>query len=156
MFEELGKTFDFYVGFEPLEHGMINGIPKICNAIIGSTPYHPLVKNLVVNMKANWIQHEYQTGVQKAGPDYFSRTILDYEKGALFSPEKRTDNLEYRNIYLPCTFFYPFSDPEIKTKPSREELLSNTSRETAGIHYWAGSWRPKLTKQEEEESFLKR
>lgn len=149
MFEEFGRSFDFYVGFEPIEHGTINGIPKICNAIIAATPYHPLIKDLIVNMKANWVQHEYETGVQKAGPDYFSRTILDYEKGSLGSPEKRSDNTHYRNMYLPCTFLYPFSDPDLKRNPGRDEVLANISTETAGIHYWIGSWRPALTKQEE-------
>ncbi|MEN9343377.1 MAG: hypothetical protein RLZZ453_164 [Chlamydiota bacterium] len=150
MFEELGRSFDFYIGFEPITHGTMNGIPKICNAIIAATPYHPLIKNLIVNMKANWMQHEYETGVQKAGPDYFSRTILDYERQRLVSPEKKSDNLHYRNMYLPCTFFYPFSDPELKMQPSRNEILENTSQETAGIHYWSGSWRPPFSKQEQE------
>ena len=149
MFEELGRCFDFYIGFEPIEHGTINGIPKICNAIIAASPYHPLIKDLIVNMKANWVQHEYETGVQKAGPDYFSRTILDYEKGSLVSPEKRSENTHYRTMYLPCTFLYPFSDPDIKGNPGRDEILENVSAETAGIHYWSGSWRPRLTKQEE-------
>lgn len=150
MFEELGKSFDLYIGFEPIGHGTMNGIPKICNAIIGAAPYHPLIKNLIVNMKANWNQHSHETGVQKAGPDYFSRLILDYEKGLLVSPEKKGDNLHYRNMYLPCTFLYPFSDPEIKTKPSYDEILANAWPETAGIHYWSGSWRPPFTKQEEQ------
>jgi mannosyltransferase OCH1-like enzyme len=141
IFEELGKAFDFYVGFEPIEHGTINGIPKICNAIIAATPYHPIIKDLIVNMKPNWILHEEEMGIQKAGPDYFSRTILDYEKGILISPEKESDNLLYRNMYLPCTFFYPFSDPDIKKLPTHEQLLSEISLETAAIHYWSGSWR---------------
>lgn len=156
MFEELGRSFDFYIGFEPIEHGTMNGIPKICNAIIAASPYHPIIKDLIVNMKANWVQHEYETGVQKAGPDYFSRTILDYEKGNLNSPEKRSDNVQYRNMYLPCTFLYPFSDPEFKMKPELDEVLANISLETAGIHYWSGSWRPLFTKQEEEFEFPKK
>jgi hypothetical protein len=150
VFKELNKSFDFYVGFEPISHGMINGIPKICNAIIAASPYHPLIKNLIVNMKANWIQYEQETGVQKAGPDYFSRTILAYEQGTLVGPEKKGNNLQYRNMYLPCTFLYPFSDPDLKMDPDRLEILSNISPETAGIHYWSGSWRPPLTQQEKE------
>ena len=150
VFEEFHESFDFYVGFEPISHGMMNGIPKICNAIIAAAPYHPLIKNLIVNMKANWVQYEKETGVQKAGPDYFSRTILAYEQGILAGPEKKVNNLPYRNMYLPCTFLYPFSDPELKKNPDREEVLANTSKETAGIHYWSGSWRPPLTEQEKE------
>lgn len=156
MFEELGSSFDFYVGFEPIDHGTINGIPKICNGIIAAAPYHPLIKNLIVNMKANWAQHEYETGVQKAGPDYFSRTILDYEKGNLNSAEKRNYNAHYRNMYLPCTFFYPFSDPELRRKPGRDKVLANTFPETAGIHHWSGRWRPLFDQQEEQCEFFGR
>lgn len=150
MFDELGKSFDFYIGFEPISHGLINGIPKICNAIIAATPYHPLIKNLIVNMKPNWMEHEYETGVQKAGPDYFSRTILDYEKGNLLAAEKKAENSQYRNMYLPCTFFYPYSDPDLQQHPERSELLLGLSPETAGIHYWSGSWRAPFSKQEKE------
>ena len=150
MFEELGKSFDFYVGFEPIVHGIVAGIPKICNAIIAATPYHPIIKNLIVNMKTNWMEHEHESGVQKAGPDYFSRTILNYEKELLLSPEKRESNSNYRNMYLPCSFLYPFSEPEIKKKGSRAEILLKTSPETAGIHYWSGNSRTLFTKEEAE------
>ena len=143
IFEELCRDFDFYIGFEPIVHGTMSGIPKICNALIAATPYHPLIKDLVINMKPNWILHERETGIQKAGPDYFSRTILAYEIGSLSYPEKKSDNMEYHNIYLPCTFFYKFSDQDIKSKITEEEILLGSSSETAAIHYWSGSWRPK-------------
>jgi mannosyltransferase OCH1-like enzyme len=140
IFDELNRSFDFYVGFEPIDHGTINGVYKICNAIIAATPHHPIIKNLVVNMKSNWLQHQGETAVQKSGPDYFSRSILDYETDHTFSPEKRSDNNRYRNMYLPCTFLYPFSEPEIRGAKSHEELLSKVSPETGAIHYWSGSW----------------
>jgi mannosyltransferase OCH1-like enzyme len=140
MFDELNRCFDFYVGFEPLEHGTINGMCKICNAIIASAPHHPLIKNLIIQMKPNWIRHEHETGIQKAGPDYFSRTILDYEKGILLSPEVKANNQKYRNMYLPCTFFYPLSEPEVSAAKSLEDITSKFSEETAAIHYWSGSW----------------
>ena len=113
---------------------------KICNAIIGSTARHPIIKNLVVNMKSNWMQHQHETVVQKTGPDYISRSIFDYEKGILSSPESKWHNSYYRNIYLPCTFLYPFSEPDIRNAHSHEELISRISPETGAIHYWSGSW----------------
>ena len=143
IFEELSRDFDFYIGFEPIVHGTMSGIPKICNALIAATPYHPLIKDLIINMKDNWILHEKESGIQKAGPDYFSRTILAYEIGSLLFPEKKSDNMEYHNIYLPCTFFYKFSDQDIKSHLTEEEILEGSSVETAAIHYWSGSWRPK-------------
>jgi len=143
IFDELGDSFDFYAGFEPIDHGIINGIPKICNAIIAAAPYHPLIKNLIIQMKSNWMKYLNETGVQKAGPDYFSRMILDYEKGVLHTPETRGNNTAYRNIYLPCTFFYPFSEPEVRKVSHFRPPLHELGSETAAIHYWSGSWRPK-------------
>jgi hypothetical protein len=138
--DELNRSFDFYVGFEPVDHGTMNGTYKICNAIIAATAHHPIIKNLIINMRSNWNQHQSQTAVQKSGPDYFSRTILDYEKELVFSPETKSNNSEYRNMYLPCTFLYPFSEPEIRGAQSHEDLLSKIYPETAAIHYWSGSW----------------
>jgi mannosyltransferase OCH1-like enzyme len=140
VFEELHRHFDFYAGFEPICHGTINGTYKICNAIFAACPHHPIIKNLIIGMKANWKNHQGQTAVQKSGPDYFSRIILDYEKGHLSSPEVKSNNAEYRNMYLPCTFLYPFSEPDIRGMQSHEDLLSRISPETAAIHYWSGSW----------------
>ncbi len=140
VFDELNRSFDFYAGFEPIDHGTINGVYKICNALVAAAPHHPIIKNLVVNMKSNREEHKNETAVQKTGPDYLSRTILEYETNFYFSPERRSNNPEYRNMYLPCTFIYPFSEPEIRGANSHEELLSKTSPETGGIHYWNGSW----------------
>jgi len=140
LFDEFNRCFDFYVGFEPIDHGTMNGVYKICNALVGAAPHHPIIKNLVVNMKSNWLNHQGETAVQKSGPDYFSRSILDYEKNLLLGPEKKSMNPEYRNMYFPCTFLYPFSEPDIRQIKTYNELMSKISKETAGIHYWSGSW----------------
>ncbi len=140
IFEELNQSFDFYVGFEPIDHGTVNGVYKMCNALMGARPYHPIIKNLVVNMKPNWQDHQNETAVEKSGPDYLSRTVLDYERELLLCPEKKATNPQYRNMYLPCTFLYPFSEPDIRGARSHEELMLRTSPETAAIHYWSGSW----------------
>jgi hypothetical protein len=142
VFDELNRSFDFFVGFEPIEHGVINGTYKICNAIIAACPYHPIIKNLMINMRSNWEQFMNESAVQKSGPDYFSRMILSYEKGNLLSPEVKNNNSKYRNMYLPCTFLYPFSEPNIKYAKTRQELIDQISPETAAIHYWSGSWLP--------------
>jgi len=140
VFDELNRSFDFYVGFEPIDHGTINGVYKICNALVAACPHHPIIKNLVVNMKSNWLQHQNESAVEKTGPDYFSRSILEYETNLLFSPERKSNNSQYRIMYLPCTFLYPFSEPDIRGATTYENLISRISPETAGIHYWSGSW----------------
>lgn len=47
IFDDLNNSFDFYIGLEPIEHGVINGTYKICNAIVAACPHHPLIKNLI-------------------------------------------------------------------------------------------------------------
>ncbi|MEN9343376.1 MAG: hypothetical protein RLZZ453_163 [Chlamydiota bacterium] len=140
VFDELHRFYDFYIGFEPIEHGTINNTYKICNAIMGACPHHPIIKNLIHSMRSNWRKFQDQSPVEKSGPDYFSRTIFDYEMGRLHSVEMKANNAEYRNIYLPCTFLYPFSEPDVRGAKSCQELIEKASPETAAIHYWSGSW----------------
>lgn len=140
VFDELHRSFDFYIGFESIGHGILNNSYKICNAIIGACPHHPIIKNLIIGIRANWRNREHQSAVEKSGPDYFSRTIFDYEMEQICSPEKKSNNSEYRNIYLPCTFLYPFSEPEVRGAKTSRELIEKAMPETAAIHYWSGSW----------------
>ncbi len=137
IFDELHRYFDFYIGFEPLTHGTIGGTYKICNALIGSSPSHPLIKQMVTHLADNRVAHSHQTAVEQTGPDYLSKTILAYEQAQL---QKTRREYRYRNMYLPCTFFYPFSEPEVRTAASREALLAHITPETAAVHYWNGSW----------------
>lgn len=140
IFDELNSFFDFYVCFEPLCHGTMNGTYKICNAIVAACPYHPIIRNLVIGMNSNWQQHKHESPVEKSGPNYYSRVILDYEKGQLSSPDVKWNNSQYRNMYLPSTFLYPFSEPDVRQARSCQELIDRISPETAAIHYWSGSW----------------
>ncbi len=130
IFEELHNQYDFYIGFEPIEHGVITTryMFKMCNALIASIPHHPLIKHLIVNMKANYLAYRPFSGaLERSGPSYLTRIICEY---LLQSPDR------YRNMYLPCTFFYPFTEKDLMGSKALECLP-----ETAGIHYWSGSWR---------------
>jgi hypothetical protein len=91
-------------------------------------------------MRTNWKNCKGQSAVEKSGPDYFSRTIFDYEMGQLHSSEMKSNNSEYRNMYLPCTFLYPFSEPDVRRARTSRELIEKAPLETAAIHYWSGSW----------------
>lgn len=136
-FDEMHKHYDFYMGFEPLEHGLLDGYDtfKVCNALIATIPGHPLIENFIVNMHANYLTHGHLWVVERTGPAYLTREMLSFEFNNL--------NHGYRNMYLPCTFLYPFSEPEV-----REASLDTASHvdglkaspETAAIHYWSGSW----------------
>lgn len=138
IFEELHRQYDFYIGFEPLEHGSIKkrNMFKVCNALLGSVPHHPLVNHLIVNLKANFLAYMPFCGaVERSGPSYLTRIICDYLPNC---PDR------YRNICLPCTFFYPFTDAEVIELDSLDVFA-----ETGGIHYCSGSWRKKITVYEE-------
>lgn len=134
-FEELHRDFDFYIGVEPLGHGSIYKYRmfKFCNAVIGSTPHHALLNALIKNLKANALAYHHAGVVERTGPSYITRIIVEYELRHAH---------QQRNIYLPTTFFYPI------TIYQRNQLLADPSYpmpifdETAAIHYWIGSWRP--------------
>lgn len=135
IFEELHTCYDFYIGFEPLEHGSVGrfNMFQTCNAVIGSIPHHPLVKELITNLKANFLAYKGVAGTcHKTGPSYLTRIICAYEKG---------DAYAHRNIYLPSTFFYAFSEQEVIAAAEQEALGLPTFLETASHHWWHGTWR---------------
>lgn len=132
--EELHRSFDFYIGFEPIEHGFIYKffLFKVCNALIGAKPGHPLLKDLIVNMKANFLAYRDCTPVERTGPSYITRIICEYEKSHAH---------KQRNMYLPCTFFYPYTEAELNYFIANPRIQVELCPETLGIHYWSGSWR---------------
>jgi len=144
-FEEFHQKFDFYIGIEPLFHGIIPEYKtvKFCNAIIGSAPQHTLLKDLLVNMKANYFAYLNGRVIERTGPSYISRIISQYElRGAH----------KQRNMYLPCSFFYPFAILEKKNYINHPEKVFDLFPETVAIHYWMGSWHK--TKQADTQSYL--
>ena len=134
LFDRFHKCFDFYVGFEALEHGIIGkfNMFKMCNALIAGIPGHPLLNDLIENMRANYYAYRRHTGpIGTTGPSYLSRIICEYVESNLDA---------YRNIYLPATFFYPFSAIDVEHyNPDSEDSLPYFP-ETLGIHYWNMSW----------------
>lgn len=138
IFDELNKCYDFYIGFEPLEHGSIGkfNMFKVCNALMASCPEHPLVKDFIINLKANFYAYKNtSSAIERTGPSYLTRLICAYEKSEAASQM-------HRNIYLPTTFFYAYSEPEMKKCFAENRVPDNSLPEIAGQHYWSGTWRP--------------
>lgn len=135
IFDEMNKCFDLYIGFEPIEHGILSdyNMPKVCNALMAASPDHPFIKQLIINMKDNYEATQDLWTVEKTGPAYISRQLFAYE---INNP---APNLI--NTYFPCTFFYPFSEPEIWYMENYKDAYFEMSPEVAGIHYWGGSWK---------------
>lgn len=133
VFEELHHNFDFYVGFEPMEHGKINkfNMFKLCNAMIGSAAGHPLLEDLIINMKASCLAYKTFGVVEKTGPAFYTRMMCQYVEH---------EPPGYRTLFLPCSFFYLYMERELldhHLSPMGLNLLP----ETGGIHYWSSSWR---------------
>lgn len=144
MFEELHQDYDFYIGFEPLEHGSIGkfNMFKVCNAIMASCPDHPLIKDILINLKPNFFAYKSVAGcVERTGPSYLTRMICAYEKSEAASKI-------HRNIYLPSTFFYAYSEPEMRDYFTTGNTSIEPFLETAGHHYWSGTWRVNETEEE--------
>lgn len=134
VFEELHHSYDFYIGFEPLEHGFVQkfNMFKVCNAIVASAPSHPLIQDLIINLRANYYAYFKNCSViQRTGPSFLTRMICEHELAGLHTK---------RNMYLPCTFFYPTSEQETRYFLEHPDIPCRLRKETAGFHYWFGSW----------------
>ena len=134
IFEELHHSFDFYIGFEPLEHGYTNkfNMFKVCNALIAAAPGHSLILDLILNLRANYFAYrDCCSAIQRTGPSYLTRIICEYEQSGAHNQ---------RNMYLPCTFFYPMNEPEIQFLFQHPGTPAFILPETAGLHYWCGTW----------------
>ncbi len=133
IFDELHRYFDFYIGFEPLEHGSTKfNMFKMCNAIIAAIPEHPLIHDLVDNMRANFLAYRPHTGpIGTTGPSYITRIICEYL-------ESNVDTL--RNMCFPSTIFYPFSAIEVEDYLTNSQHTLPIFPETVAIHYWNMSW----------------
>lgn len=144
IFEELHRNFDFYIGFEPIEYGKINrfNIFKVSNAIIGSVPYHPLIQDLIINIKASCLAYRSYSPAERTGPAYCTRVICQYVE----AENKIEGSLVFRNIYLPTTFFYFLTDID-DIENSRFCIEPTFLPEIASLHYFKGSLMKKKDKQ---------
>jgi mannosyltransferase OCH1-like enzyme len=135
MFEELHKKFDFYIGFEPLSMGSCRKfrIFKTCNAILAAAPHHPLLHDLITNMKANYYAYIHFGVVERTGPSYLTRIICQHEMTGAHAK---------RNAYLPSSFFYPVSYRDRMNYQHHSKRILQLFPEAAGVHFWEGSWRP--------------
>lgn len=139
-FNLLHHSFDFYAGIEPLEHSQPSLIaPSICNAIIGSAPKHPLLKKVIKELPKHYEKNEKKWAVITTGPIYLTKKIMHYLK-------KETNYHSFNGIILPSSFFYPMISPEMK-KNFKKNYKKLVKSETAAIHYWSGSWKPKSKKK---------
>lgn len=134
LIEKLGNSFDFYAGFEPIEHWALMKRVLLGNAIIGSVAGHPILQNLIFDMAENYSKFSKNGKVPNTviatGPGYFTEKVIEYNQ---------SENIAFSNIFLPPTFLYPINLIESENE-SADALIKLIRPETAGIHYWSGSW----------------
>lgn len=140
LFERLNKACDYYAGFEPLEHGQVEDYSmfKFCNALMASIPSHPLIGMMIKNLRENYAYclKNHMGIIERTGPSYITRVTCDF----IINEALNISNSGLVNMFLPCTFFYPFTQKDLEEKSIRA-LINHESPEMAGIHYWSGTWR---------------
>ncbi|MBA3752180.1 hypothetical protein H0X06_05330 [Candidatus Dependentiae bacterium] len=125
--------YDVWTSLQPLDcRGDIN------NAVIGSAPGHPLLKDCIITIEDDWYTHDskslYST-LDKVGPRHFQRSFMKF-----------VNDESMHIIAFPASFFHPIDlrDRLIGLKNSkrtnREKIESLIKPESFAVHYWAGSW----------------
>lgn len=133
LLDQFNKSFDFYMGFEPMEHvpdyERVHGIHiKLSNAFIASIPNHPILKKLVFDLADNCSRQTHT--VNRTGPNYVTKVVTE----CITSIEGT-----YLNLFCPSTFLCPLTyfDEHATQKPDLTILIRP---ESAAIHHWAASW----------------
>lgn len=124
-FDLFHHTCDFYAG-------IVDNRPSkflIANGLIGSVPYHPILKAIIDNMTLDKTEDQGDRNriMETTGPYYFTRSFL---KHALQSN---------RCVAFPVGYFYPWPSYE-KHNKKREQILQWIRPETFAIHHWHCSW----------------
>jgi mannosyltransferase OCH1-like enzyme len=120
--DELHYRYDFYIGIQPLDSGLV----QLGIGIIGSIPGHPLLKRVIEELRANY--HNpllHNNAPARTGPLFFTKLFFMY---ASSTPE-------LRDIALPAWYCYPLG--------CTDELPMSEAWQQAGvfgIHHWAKSW----------------
>ncbi len=156
-FNDLNHKYDFYVGLEPPHDGDVTSSAPhitISDALIGSTPGHPIIKKWKKLIRARWNEYEqrYPDGPKRV----LLRTFYPFGRAVI----SKMNDPERSNIVFPATYFFPLTFTEISKgrlkklgffrQQLRHVLLAFNLRqpipfvevqpETMAIHYWGNSW----------------
>lgn len=123
-FEVLHRNVDFYIGIEPLEHSLL----RINNAIMGSSPGHPLLEKMIHDLPEHLEANKKKWALVSTGPVFISKVIFNYLE---------QDHKEI-NFFLPPSLVYPFTSREVDRSSSQNDLIP--MKESVAIHYWSKSW----------------
>lgn len=114
----LHHVYDYYTGICPLDC-----VAVINNAVIGSAPGHPILKDCIETIKEDW---HLSNVPRRSGAQHFT---LSFWRAA--------SKYDGRAIALPKSYFYPLNKTD---KEDLENLPKHIKKESFTIHYWAGTW----------------
>lgn len=124
----LCEKTNFFAG---VSHNHV-GSPLINNAIIGSSPYHPVLRRCIDLI--THVRRKDQSVIKiigTTGPKIFTRAFFDV-----------LPDLNIASVVLPPPFFYPLPSDKRTTIFEDHEWIKE---ESFTIHYWNMSWAPEYT-----------
>lgn len=133
-FDTLHKLCDFYIGIDTLERKFRS--PRLSNALLASIPGHPLLEQCLKSMSGEGPRDNFDLIQQRTGPGLVTRAFL-----------AQIDDLTYKNVALPSSYFYPLPAPERNGSFGGAIKEAWVQNESFAIHYWDGSWINKKEKK---------
>lgn len=119
--ESLHYLYDFYIGIQPLDSGLV----QLGIGIIGSVPGHPILNACIELVKNGWNnKHLEQKATARTGPIHCTKIFYAY-----------ADKSHLCDIALPASYFYPLNCNEFECK--RLQWILNGA---FAVHHWAKSW----------------
>lgn len=114
--EEILSDFEFISSYEHFSHRFI------ANGFFGSIPKHPLLANIIDNLKNNYNENIEKPINYQTGPIYFTKEINKFQN----SPDNNTLHI-FENFIL-----YPYY--------WNENLPNKYYNYTYAVHHWGSSW----------------
>jgi len=117
--DALHYVYDFYIGIQPLDSGLV----QLGIGIIGSIAGHPLLKKCIEGLRGSWNNIKDNVAA-RTGPIYCTKIFYEYAA---------QDDL--RTIAFPATYFYPLGSTQNDLE--KDAWINQGS---FAVHHWAKSW----------------
>jgi inositol phosphorylceramide mannosyltransferase catalytic subunit len=122
-FDVLCQTCDLFAGL--CENNNLG------NAVMGACPKHPIIQQLLKNIKPGSGDNDRLRITSSTGPIAFTKCFFLMAK-----------QFEGKVVVFPPSYFYPFTLTDHFKFPNAtiEEIRTYIQPETMAIHYWNASW----------------
>lgn len=123
-FDIFHHTCDFYTGIA------YNKTALLYNGLIGCAPGHPIMKACIDTMKFWGEPNNFETIMQRTGPDFFTRTFFNEISKC---PKNSV-------VAFPTAYFYPLPGKKRQFAQYEHFVKRFIQPESYAIHYFAASW----------------